>query len=156
MTLSRWATTGYVALVFASGAVLGSLTHRMYTVSTVSAKSTTSPEEWRKQYMSEMTSRLKLRDEQVLRINILLDETRSRVREVHAKAKPEIEQIKHEQTLKVAEMLDPEQRVEFEKIHKEKEQRAERERQAQEQQEKEKPAVPPQSPAGPSEHEFLF
>ena len=156
MTLSRWATTGYVALVFSCGAVVGSLAHRLYTVSTVSAKSPSSPEEWRKQYMEEMQSRLKLNKDQVLRLNILLDETRSRVREAHAKVRPEVEQIKHEQTLKVSEILDSSQRSEFDKIRKEREERAEKDRQAQEQQEKEKPAVPPQGPAGPSpEHELL-
>jgi hypothetical protein len=155
VTLSRWATTGYVALVFASGAVVGSLANRMYNLSTVSAKSVPSPDAWRKQYVSEMKSRLKLRDEQILRLNIMLDETRSRVREVHAKARPEIDQIKREHATKVSEMLDPDQRGEFEKLRKEREDRAERERVAQEQLEKEKPAVPQQGPAGSPDRDLI-
>ena len=155
MTLSRWAIAGYLALVFGSGAVVGALSHRMYTVSTVSPKFPPSPDEWRKQYVTEMKTRLNLRDDQILRLGILLDETRSRVKEVHQRHKPEIDQIKHEQTLRVASMLDPGQTVEFEKLRKEREERAERERQQQEQPEKEKPAVPPQSAAGSPEHELL-
>jgi hypothetical protein len=121
----------------------------------VSAKTASSPDEWRKNYMAEMKSRLKLREDQILRLNILLDETRSRVKEVHERHRPEIEQIKHEQTLKVSSMLDATQKVEFDKLIKEREERAERERQQQEQQEKEKPAVPPQGTAGSSEHDLM-
>jgi len=155
MTLSRVAIGGYLALVFASGAVVGALGHRMYTVSAVSAKTIPPPDEWRKKYVADMKSRLKLRDEQLLRLNIILDETRSRVREVHARQQPEIDQIKHEHTLKVAGILDPDQKVEFDKFVKERQEREERERQQQEQQEKEKPAVPPQGSAGSSDHDLL-
>ena len=155
MTLSRLAIAGYLALVFGSGAVVGALSHRMYTVSTVIAKGPLSPDEWRKQYMSEMKARLKLRDDQILRLNILLDETRSRVREVHERHKPEIDEIKREQTGRVASMLDANQKVEFEKLHKEREERQERERQQQEQQEKDKAAAPPQGPTASPEHDLL-
>ncbi len=153
MTLSRWAIAGYLALVFGSGAVVGALSHRMYTVSSVIAKAPPSQDEWRTKYMAEMRSRLKLRDDQVLRLTILLDETRSRMREVHERHKPEIDQIKHEQTLRVASMLDEGQKVEFEKLRKEREERAEKERQQQEQQEKEKAASPPPAPS--PEHDLL-
>jgi len=159
MSLSRWAIGGYLALVFGSGAMVGALSHRMYMVSTVIAKPAASPDEWRQRYMTEMKARLKLRDDQILRLNILLDETRSRVREVHERHRPEIDEIKHEQTLRVASMLDPGQKVEFDKLTKEREERAEHDRQQQqqqqEQQEKEKPAVPPQGPAGSPEHDLL-
>ena len=155
MTLSRWAIAGYLALVFGSGAVIGALSHRMYTVSSVSAKAPPSPDEWRKQYMAEMKSRLKLRDDQILRLNILLDETRSRVKEVHQRQRPEIDQIKREQTVRVASMLDPDQKIEYEKLHKEREERFELERKQMDQQEKEKPAAPPQGSAGSPEHDLL-
>ena len=153
MTLSRYAIAGYLALVFGSGAVVGAMCHRIYTVRAVSAKGPATPEEWRQQYMAEMKSRLKLRDDQILRLNILLDETRSRVKEVHERHRPEIDLIKKDQTMRVASMLDPDQKVEFEKLGKEREERAERLRQQQDQQEKEKPAVPPQGSAG--SHDLL-
>jgi Spy/CpxP family protein refolding chaperone len=155
MTLSRWAIAGYLALVFGSGAVIGAMSHRMYTVSTVTAKTTPSSDEWRQKYVAEMKSRLKLRDDQMLRLNILLDETRSRVREVHERHRPEIDEIKHEQTVRISSMLDPGQKTEFDKLVKEREERFERERQQQEQQEKEKPAVPPQGTAGSSDRDLL-
>ena len=155
MTLSRMAIAGYMALVFGSGAVIGALSHRMYTVSTVVAAPSPAQDAWRNSYMAEMKNRLKLREDQILRLNILLDETRSRVREVHSRHHPEIEQIKHEQTLKVASMLDEGQKIEFDKLVKEREERAEKERQQQEQQDKEKPAIPPQGPTGSPERDLL-
>jgi hypothetical protein len=155
MTLSRWAIAGYLALVFGSGGVIGALGHRMYTASSVIAKGSLTPEEWRRNYVAEMKRRLKLRDDQLLRLNILLDETRSRVREVHERHRPEIDIIKHEQTLRISSMLDPGQKTEFDKLVKEHEDKAERDRQQQEQQEKEKPAVPPQGATGSSELDLL-
>ncbi|MBS1832672.1 MAG: hypothetical protein JST65_08165 [Acidobacteria bacterium] len=131
MTLSRRATVLYSLLVFASGSLLGALTHRLYMVSTVSATARPgTPDEWRQKYMAEMQSRLKLNEQQILKLNIYLDETRSRVREVQAKAKPEIEQIKKEQREKIKVMLDPAQKTEYEKLLEERAKREEAARQA--------------------------
>jgi hypothetical protein len=111
-------------LIFASGGVLGALTHRLYTVSSVSATTRPSgPDEWRKKYLAEMQTRLHLTSEQNLKLNIYLDETRSRVREAHAKAQPEVEQIKREQREKIKTMLDATQKAEYEKILEERDQR---------------------------------
>ena len=79
MKLSRAAIALYVSLVFASGAVLGVFGHRLYTVSSVSAKAVRNPEEFRKRTMAEMQTRLKLTDDQVLKLNAIMDETRARV-----------------------------------------------------------------------------
>lgn len=124
MKLSRQAMALYALLIFASGGVLGALTHRLYTVTTVSATETRpSPDEWRKKYMAEMQSRLHLTSDQILRLNIYLDETRSLVREAQAKVKPEIEQIKHDQREKIKTMLDEKQKVEYIKLLEERDRR---------------------------------
>ena len=124
MTLSRRATVLYSLLVFASGGVLGAITHQLYTVSTVSATAAPpKPDEWRKKYLGEMQTRLKLGKDQMLKLNIYLDETRSRVREAQAKAKPEIEQIKREQREKIKTMLDQSQKSEYEKLIEERDRR---------------------------------
>ncbi len=124
MKLSRQAMALYALLIFASGGVLGALTHRLYTVTTVSATETRpSPDEWRKKYMAEMQSRLHLTSDQILRLNIYLDETRSLVREAQAKVKPEIEQIKRDQREKIKTMLDEKQKVEYIKLLEERDRR---------------------------------
>ena len=124
MTLSRQVTLLYSVLVFASGGVLGALTHRLYTVTTVSAtEARPNPDEWRKKYMAEMQTRLKLNPSQILKLNIYLDETRSLVREAQAKVKPEIEQIKHDQREKIKTMLDDTQKAEYIKLIEERDRR---------------------------------
>jgi len=126
MTLTRKATILYSLLIFASGSAVGAITHRLYMVKSVSAVSANGPDEWRKKYMAEMQGRLKLSGDQVLRLNILLDETRSRVRETQAKVRPEIDQIKLEQRAKVKAMLNGDQQTEYQKMLEERD-RAERE-----------------------------
>src|SRR5207253_2157279 len=122
--LSRTAIAIYVLLVFASGAVLGAFGHRLYTVSSVSAKAPAkNPEEFRKRVVAEYQSRLSLTDQQVSRLNTIMDETRASVDETRQKMRPAYERIHAEQAEKIREMLTDDQRVEFEKMRKEREER---------------------------------
>jgi len=121
MKLSRAAIVVYVGLVFASGAVLGALGHRLYTVTTVSAKATRNPEEFRKRVISVYQSRLKLSDAQVDQLSAIMDETRTRVEDTRQKLKPAYQKIHEEQSDKIRAMLNPNQQVEYEKIRKERE-----------------------------------
>ena len=124
MKLSRLATILYGLLVFLSGAVVGGMVYRLYTVTAVSAgEARPSPDEWRKKYNAEMQSRLNLSQEQMLKLNIYLDETRSLVREAQAKVKPEIEQIKREQREKIKAMLNDTQKAEYVKMLEERDRR---------------------------------
>jgi Spy/CpxP family protein refolding chaperone len=123
MKLSRSAIALYVGLVFASGAVLGAFGHRLYTVSTVSAKTTKNPEEFRKRYLAEMERRLVLTPEQLSKVNAILDETRSRFHEVNERTKPELQAIRLEQQDKIRALLNPTQQAEYEKMRKEREER---------------------------------
>lgn len=123
MKLSRLAIGFYLTLVFVSGAVLGAFGHRLYTVSPVSAKTGKNPEEWRKKAIAEYRSRLKLNDEQVVKLNAIMDETRARVREVQQRSRPEFEAIHNEQSAKVRAMLTADQQAEYEKMHKEREEK---------------------------------
>jgi hypothetical protein len=128
MKLSRAAIVAYVGLVFACGAVMGALGHRLYTVSSVSAKATRNPEEFRKKVISEYQTRLKLSETQVSQLSAIMDETRSRVEETRQKMKPAYQKIHEEQTDKVLAILNPEQQVEYEKIRKEREAAREKQR----------------------------
>lgn len=124
MRLSRLAIAFYVGLVFASGAVLGAFGHRLYTVSTsVSAKQKRNPEEFRKKIVAEYQTRLKLTDEQVAKLNAIMDETRSRVEETRQKMRPAYDKIHEEQWMKIHAVLTPEQQIEHEKMRKEREER---------------------------------
>jgi DNA anti-recombination protein RmuC len=109
-------------LVFLSGVVVGVFGDRLYTVKTV--VSARNPDEWRKRLVVEMQSRLKLRPDQLSRLNTILDETRSRVHEVHEKSHPEMEAIRHRQTEQIRLILDDGQRAEYEKMRAEREEKA--------------------------------
>jgi Spy/CpxP family protein refolding chaperone len=121
MTLSRWKVALYVGLVFVSGALLGAFSHRLYTVSGVSANAPRNPEEFRKRYMEEMKSRLKLTADQVTKLSAILDETRARVRSTRESIEPEIRQIRDEQQEKVHQILSADQRPEYDKMRQERE-----------------------------------
>jgi len=127
MKLSRVMIALYVTLVFASGAVLGAFGHRLYTVSAVSANTRRNPEEFRKQYISEMQSRLNLTHDQLVQLNSILDQTRSRFKEAHARMDPELDRIRAEQQLKVRDILQSPQQVEYDKMRQERDERMRRE-----------------------------
>ena len=123
MKLSRTTIAIYVGLVFASGAVLGAFGHSLFVVSSVSAKATKNPEEFRKKVVAEYQGRLKLTNEQVGKLNEIMDETRASVEESRQKMKPVYQRIHDEQTAKIRSMLSPEQRTEYEIMIKEREER---------------------------------
>lgn len=133
MKLSRVAIVIYVALVFASGAVLGAFGHRLYMASSVSAnflpavmapgRPSPNAEEYRKKTMAEYRSRLKLTDDQFSKLNTIMDETRARVTDIRKQMHPAYEKVHQEQNEKVRAILTHDQQIELEKMRKEREER---------------------------------
>ena len=121
MKLSRLTIALYVALIFACGVVLGVFGHSLYAVTTVNSKSP-KPEELRKKRIAEMQTRMKLSDEQVAKINSIYDETRAKFHEVRERYRPEMDALENAQRDKVRSILSDEQRAEYEKMLKEREQ----------------------------------
>jgi len=115
----------YVVLVFLSGAVVGIFGYRLYTARTVSASvNVPRPADFRKKYVEDMTTRLRLSQEQVTQLGSILDETRNRWNEEHNRSKQQLAQIHDDQVQKIHEILSPAQvpaydkfRVEREKEH---------------------------------------
>ncbi len=74
---------------------------RLYTVSSVVANmgkgTIQSPEEMRKHFVNDLRDRLKLSDDQVMKLNLILDEARGRFHETHDKMRPELEAIRQNQ-----------------------------------------------------------
>jgi hypothetical protein len=122
MRLTRWTIALYMGLVFLCGGVVGAFAHRLYTVSTVSANATTrNPEEFRKRYLADLQARLKLSDDQVVKVNSVMDETRTRFRATRATIEPEMRKIREDQQRGISELLSPEQQAEWQKIVEERE-----------------------------------
>jgi Spy/CpxP family protein refolding chaperone len=128
--LSRLTIALYVGLIFASGVVLGVFGHSLYAVTTVISKGgggNPKAEEVRKKTLAEMQSRMKLSDDQVAKINSILDETRARFHEVRERYRPQMDEIQKNQRDKVRTILSPEQRAEYEKMLKEREEHQKKE-----------------------------
>jgi hypothetical protein len=115
--------------VFCSGILVGGYGYHSYAAQTVSAtgKPPLKPEEWRRKYIEEVRTRVNLDDAQVGSLNLILDETRSRFRDLKERQKQEqkkeTDRIRSEQNEKVRAMLKPEQRPEYDRFREEREQR---------------------------------
>jgi hypothetical protein len=120
MKRSGFSTALYVFLVFLSGMVVGVFGYRLYTARTVSASvngpAMPRPADYRKKYVDEMTSRLKLSTDQVQQLGAILDETRTRYHEEHDRSKQQLAQIHNDQVQKVHEILTPAQVSAYDKF----------------------------------------
>jgi hypothetical protein len=137
MKLSRATIVFYVGLVFLSGAVLGFFSNRLYSASagngtgwaifspkTASAKSNpTTPEEFRKMLMGEYQKRLQLTEDQVQKMDLILDESQAQVKAIHARMDPELDAVRANQITRMKLMLLPAQQPEYENILKERQDR---------------------------------
>lgn len=100
-------------LVFVSGALVGVLSYRAYSVSvspsTSNAPRKRDPVDWRKHYIAEMKSRVQLDDAQVAQLNEVFNQTDVEFRQSR-------ETIQATQTGRINAMLRPEQRELFRKF----------------------------------------
>jgi Spy/CpxP family protein refolding chaperone len=127
MKRSQLAVALYAVLTFAAGALVGVAGYRLYTSATADARGPRrAPEDYRKKYVDEMRSRLKLSEQQVSQLNLILDTTRDRFRQLRDKERPEMKAIQDEQTTRIRAMLDPAQQAEYEKMRQEREKHMEK------------------------------
>src|SRR6185437_40055 len=120
MKASKLAIALYLALVFCSGALVGGFGYRLYTVSTVSAKTQHDPAEYRRWLIDEYRRRLNLSQDQVGQVNQILDEMRARYHDAHEQTKQAIKAEQHE---KIRAILDDHQKSEYEKMRQERQRR---------------------------------
>ena len=127
MPKSRLSAVLSLLLVFLSGGVLGAFTYRLYSISPVQSGKDAggppkrpSPEEFRKRYISDITSAVKLDSEQIAALNRVLDQTRDEADKLNDKIKkdhdavnekwhPEREAIHNHQVESINGLLRPDQ-----------------------------------------------
>jgi len=128
-------------LMFLSGAVLGAFSYRLYSISPVQSgrdpgapPKKMNPDEFRKRYVSDLATAIKLDSQQVTALNAVLDHTREEFDKLNDKVRPEREAlnekwrpdreaIENHQVESINGLLHPDQRPLYETF------RAERERQ---------------------------
>jgi hypothetical protein len=127
MKLSGRTIALYVGLIFASGILVGAYGHRFVQVTAVSANVRRNPEEFRKQFMAEMKSRLVLSGDQVTQLNDVLDSTRVEFQNTRDSIEPALAKIREQQHQRILEILKTDQRSEYEKMRLEREAHARQE-----------------------------
>lgn len=135
MNLSRATIALYVGLVFACGGVVGFFANRLYTAATVAAnakndaKNPPTPEEFRKWLVGQYQKRLKLSDDQVQKLNIILDESQAQVIAIHGQMDPQLDAVRQNQITRMNLMLSPEQQTDYEKMRQERLERQKQQKQ---------------------------
>ncbi|HTA71899.1 MAG TPA: hypothetical protein VK776_26635 [Bryobacteraceae bacterium] len=113
----------YLLLVFISGAVVGALGYRTYKPPSASSNARVSPEEFRRQYLQEIKTRVNLSDDQLEKVNTILDETRTRFHDARDKHNDIVKQIGEEQRAKMKAILSPDQIPKAEQFWQDRDQR---------------------------------
>jgi Spy/CpxP family protein refolding chaperone len=121
MKRSQMAVALYAVLTFASGVAVGVLGHRAYLASAQPQERPRRPDDFRKKYVEEMHSRLRLNEQQVTQLNAILDATREQYRKLRERERPEIEAIQADQRVRIRAILNPEQQAEYAKMLEERE-----------------------------------
>jgi hypothetical protein len=117
MRLSRWTVALYMGIVFLCGGIVGAFGFRLYSVSGVSANvAPRNPDEFRKKYLADIKPRLHLSDDQISKMNAIMDVTRMRFRETRESIEPELTKIREDQQRQFADLFSPDQKVEWQKI----------------------------------------
>jgi hypothetical protein len=111
----------FALLLFGLGVAVGALGQRYYAAAAVSAKTA---EDFRHKYVSEMQTRLKLDQHQVDQLQVILDDTKAKVKSVRDSYHPEMVKIKDDQLTKVKAILSPSQAKQYEAMVAEREQHA--------------------------------
>jgi len=105
----------YLFLVFVSGAVVGALGYRVYNPP-VARSARLTPDEWRKQYLNEMQTRVNLTPDQVEKVNKILDDTDARFTSARQQHHDVVEQIKEEHRAKLRSIMTAEQLPKYEQF----------------------------------------
>jgi len=112
----------YLFVVFISGAVVGALGYRTYNPPSASSNAR-NPDEWQKQYLKEIQSRVGLTEDQVHKVVTMLDDTRTRFHDARYKHNELVKQIGEEYRAGVRSILTPEQQPKYEQFVRERDQR---------------------------------
>ncbi len=118
MRRSNLATLLYLAVVFASGVVVGGFALRLYMANTVGAVAQTHPSrsDLRRMYIQEMQSRLHLSDAQVAQLRQISEATGQRMHDMR-------KTVEDEHVSSVNAMLDAGQKAEYAKMREERDKR---------------------------------
>lgn len=116
MPRTRLSAALYLILVFASGILVGVVSHRLYVATAVSAKDSAPKtlDEVRKRYLADMRTKVGVDDDQLASVNRILEETKRKFDDLHAQEKPLKDRISQEQHDAISAVLTAPQKIAFE------------------------------------------
>ena len=133
MAKSKLSAVLSALLLFVSGALVGALAQRAYSLKMVSAAPGPprrgTPQDWRKHFTGEMRDRLKLDDAQTGELDRILDAVDLEFRQVHEKWNTENQAIQKSMVDRINATLRPEQQVLYKQFRDEREAERQRRRQ---------------------------
>src|SRR5215472_4566554 len=125
MPRSRFSIALYLILVFASGILVGVVSHRLYSTNTASANAPKNTlGEFRKRYLDGMRTQVGASEEQLRQVNAILEDTRRKLDELTEKEKPMHDEVRMQHIEQIRALLNDKQKVDYDNW------RAERARQA--------------------------
>jgi hypothetical protein len=112
---SRYSVAVYLVLVFASGILVGAVSHRLYVTTTVSAtaQQPRTLDEVRKKYLDEIRSKVGVNELQLASVNQILDDTKRKFDDLKRKEKPLHDAIQQEQVDAISALLSPKQKIAY-------------------------------------------
>jgi len=117
MPRTRFSAVLYLIVVFASGILVGVVSHRLYITSTVNASlvppAPRTMDEVRRQYLADMRKKVGVNDDQIASVDRILDETKRKFDELHAQEKPLRDKIQQDQHDAINALLNDQQKVAF-------------------------------------------
>jgi peptidoglycan hydrolase CwlO-like protein len=119
MPRTRLSAAAYLILVFASGILVGIVSHRLYMTATASANAPAprNMQEFRRRYLADMRQKVHATDAQIAEVNRILDDTKRKFDELHAQEKPLRDKIQQDQLNEIRALLDDQQREAFNRWH---------------------------------------
>jgi len=115
MPRGRIVTLTYLLLVFGSGTLVGAVAHRLYMATTVTASPAPArtPAQARQQFLEKMKTRVGANEEQVARVNGVLDDAKRKYTELDLQMKPMRDKIDQDRVAGILAALNPEQQKSF-------------------------------------------
>src|SRR5215469_5596472 len=114
MPRSRFSIAFYLILVFASGILVGVVSHRLYATTSASAKTPPpSMGEFRRRYLEGMRTQVGASEEQLKAVDAILEDTRRKLNELVAKEKPLHDQIRDEHIEQIRALLNDQQKAAY-------------------------------------------
>jgi hypothetical protein len=116
MPRTRYSAALYLILVFASGILVGVVSHRLYVTTTVNATVPQAPRsmaEFRRKYLAEMRAKVGIDDTQLKSVNSILDDAKRKFDDLHKKETVLHDAISKEQVDAISALLNPEQKAAY-------------------------------------------